>query len=261
MAQGLAVRDDEKRGAAQPQLDELLEPLLGPQRLARQPQRRLFFRGRARLVQALREDRDLAGHGAEELGIRELERAGGSATAEGLGPAGHARQRLDHAHANNQERDHRKDDHEHEEAEAVVLPDPPLGLDQRPCVERDEDHAHGALVAQHRARIDVERVAVHEREPATSRHAVERRHHLGQCLRDHGADVGRRGQDASRRGRGRPHPGPRRPNFDGEPFEARAGLPWRAPAPRPPSSPRPAPRLGVPCRRTGAAAPRTLEDT
>lgn len=195
MAQGLAVRDDEERGAAQPQLDELLQALLGPERFARQPERRFLFRRRLRAVEALRQDRDLARHGTEEPGVRELQRPRGRAAAEGLGPAGHAGQRLDHAHANDQERDPREDDHEHQEAEPLVLPDPPLGLDQRPCVEHDEHHADVALVAQHGARIHIGRAAVYESEPAPRLPAVERRHHIRKYLRDHGADVRRRGLD------------------------------------------------------------------
>ena len=75
-ARGSPARGSRRRraGAAEPQLDELLEPLLGPQGLAGQPQRRLLLGGRARPLQAPREDRDLAGQGAEEALVRQLGR-------------------------------------------------------------------------------------------------------------------------------------------------------------------------------------------
>jgi hypothetical protein len=69
VADRLAVRDDVHRPLAEPDLDELLEALLGPQALAGQPQPRLLGGGQARAGQGAGQAGHLGGERAEQADV------------------------------------------------------------------------------------------------------------------------------------------------------------------------------------------------
>jgi hypothetical protein len=197
MAQRLAIRHDEERRATEPELDELLQPLFGPQRLAHQSERRLFFRSGPRAVEAFGHHRHLVRHGPEDAWIRDVERRRRRASAKRLGPSGHLGQRLHHGDAHDEQRDAREDNDEDEEAYAVVAPEAPLGFHHRLSVEGHEERSHRPLVAKHRTRVDVDGAATEPLEPSSRLLARESGRHLGKGIGQDGTERGGSGLDGA----------------------------------------------------------------
>ena len=182
MAQRLAIGHHEERSLPEPELDELLEPLLRPEGFSLEAEGCLLLGGGPGPLEAPRQHRDLTRDGAEEARIAELHGLQVLAAADRLRPSGDLGHGARDAHADDEERDERQNGSEDEEADAVLAPHCLLGFRQ---VGGIEDHRHRAkrlFLTRDGHDIDVERPAAHLSEDLLHGAAGEGRRHVGRRL-------------------------------------------------------------------------------
>ena len=206
VAHRLAVGDDEQR-PAEAQVHELLEPLLGPHRVALHAQRGLLLGGQPRPRQALGHPGHLLGERGEERVVGQRRRRRELPGAQRARPLRHALHRVGYRPADHEERDDRHHHREHSEAQRVGPPERPLrGVEVR-GVQEHRERADALVVARERRRVDVGALPVDLGEPP---HRQARGHRLG---------------DLGHRARGRAGAGPRADERGGDAVVDRDRLP------------------------------------
>ncbi len=174
MAHRLAVGHHHQRPLAQAYLGELLEPLLGPEGLADQPEGGLLLGGGLGPLEVPGEHGDLARDRAEETLVRQLGRIDGVAAPHRLRPARHLGQRLGQAHAHHHQRDQGEGQSQHHEADGVEAPEVPLRGLEVARVQEHHQRARRLVVAHDGIGVDVAQDPVHLAEAGLHRARRER---------------------------------------------------------------------------------------